>query len=328
MTGQVPQVVRMLFSTLMHSTPMKSSIIRTSLIAALACSLALTGGVVLAKEGGDQYPNGGETWFAGAVPPPGNYFINYTGHWSGKLKDANGDNDARFGPTPKMEATFNAFRFLQVSDRKLLGGNWGWHVIVPVVDLNIDIAPMGGKAGKTGLGDITVNPLIISWHHSKEWHTVVGLDINLPTGEYDKNDPRKSIGANYYSFEPVFGVSYLGGNGWEASAKFMYNIKTENKDTDYKSGNEFHMDYLVGRNFGKWGLGVNGYYLKQVTDDKDRLNLGRAPNGYRGQVFAIGPSVKYRTEGGTHIIGQWQHETHVENRFGGDKVWVKLIVPL
>jgi hypothetical protein len=33
-------------------------------------------GSASAKEGGDQYPNGIETWFAGAVPPPGNYFLN------------------------------------------------------------------------------------------------------------------------------------------------------------------------------------------------------------------------------------------------------------
>ena len=29
-----------------------------------------------------------------------------------------------------------------------------------------------------------------------------------------------------------------------------------------------------------------------------------------------------------HFIGQWQRETNVENRFGGDKVWFKLIMPL
>ncbi len=29
-------------------------------------------GNVQAKEGGDQYPNGAETWLGGAVPPPGN----------------------------------------------------------------------------------------------------------------------------------------------------------------------------------------------------------------------------------------------------------------
>lgn len=38
-----------------------------------------------AKEGSDQYPNGAETWLAGALPPPGNYFLNYFGYYSGDL---------------------------------------------------------------------------------------------------------------------------------------------------------------------------------------------------------------------------------------------------
>lgn len=297
---------------------------KKKIIALLAGSLLLAGGIAQAKEGGDQYPNGGENWFAGAVPPPGDYFINYAGYWSGKLKDGRGNNETKYGPTPKMEAAFDALRYLKVTEHKILGGNWGWHVIVPLV--NLDIGTAAGKTTRTGLGDITVNPFIVSWHHSPEWHTVIGLDINLPTGAYDKNGARPNIGANYYSFEPVFGVSYLGSNGWEASAKFMYNIKTKNTDTNYRSGDEFHVDYLVGKNIGNWGIGVSGYYLKQVTNDK--VGGVKYLDGVRGQVFAFGPSIKYRTKGGTHLIGQWQHETKVENRFGGDKFWFKLITPL
>ena len=45
------------------------------IVVALGLGLVMCGSVQ-AKEGGDQYPNGAETWFAGAVPPPGNYFIN------------------------------------------------------------------------------------------------------------------------------------------------------------------------------------------------------------------------------------------------------------
>ena len=55
---------------------------------------------------------------------------------------------------------------------------------------------------------------------------------------------------------------------------------------------------------------------------------GLFSEGRKGEVFSIGPSVTYTTKGGTHFIGQWQHETSVENRFGGDKVWFKLITPL
>jgi hypothetical protein len=294
-------------------------------------SLFLAAGSVQAKEGGDQYPNGAENWFAGAVPPPGNYFINYAGNWSGKLKDGSGNNVVAGGAEVKLNATFDALRFVQVTNQTLFGGSWAWHVIVPVVDLSVDLAPLGGSASQTGLGDITIDPLIIAWH-TPEWHTVVGLDINLPTGSYNKSgggqsDPRKDIGANYYSVEPIFGASYLGNNGWEVSGKFMYNIKTKNTYTNYQSGDEFHMDYLVGKNINNWGFGVSGYYLKQLTDDTQN-GVKVATDGNRGQVFAAGPSVKYKNQSGTLFIGQWQHEMAVENRFGGDKVWLKLIMPL
>lgn len=74
-------------------------------------------------------------------------------------------------------------------------------------------------------------------------------------------------------------------------------------------------------------------YIALVNDDKQHgVTVATAPGvwseGRRGQVFSIGPSVKYKTQGGTVFIGQWQHETKVENRFGGEKVLLKLIMPL
>ena len=298
-------------------------------IAVLLGSLLLTAGIAQAKEGGDQYPNGAENWFAGAVPPPGNYFINYFGNWSGTKKDGNGNTIQTPGGDVKLNATFDAMRFVQVTNQTLFGGSWAWHVIVPVVKMSVDAG--GNSAGATGLGDVTVDPLIIAWH-GPEWHTVVGLDINLPTGAYDKSpggtsDGRKDIGANYYSVEPIFAASYLGSNDWEVSGKFMYNIKTRNTYTDYQSGNEFHMDYLVGKNFGNLGVGLSGYYLKQLSDDT-QAGVKVGTDGNRGQVLAVGPSVKYKIQGGTVLIGQWQNETNVKNRFGGNKVWFKLITPL
>jgi len=286
---------------------------------------ALACGSVFAKEGGDQYPNGAENWYAGAVPPPGNYFINYFGNWSGTLRDGSGNKVRPLGKDIKLDATFNAFRFVQVTDTKLFGANYGWAAILPLVHLSIDAPP--GKASKTGLGDATLTPLILSWH-SPEMHYAFGLDINLPTGDYDANAlPGKNIGANYTSIEPVFGVTYLGKDGWEVSGKFMYNWKTENNDTNYQSGDELHVDYLVGKHIGPWSVGVSGYYLKQLTNDKQNgVKVG--VDGNKGQVFAIGPSIKYETKAHEQLIFQWQHETKVENRFGGDKVWFKYIKPL
>jgi len=50
--------------------------------------------------------------------------------------------------------------------------------------------------------------------------------------------------------------------------------------------------------------------------------------GRRGRVLGLGPSVSYASKSGLQFVGQWQHETLVQNRFGGDKFWLKLIVPL
>ncbi len=288
-----------------------------------------------AKEGGDQYPNGGETWLAGAVPPPGNYFINYFGYYSGNLVDGDGKRVRGAG----VDAWFDALRFVQTTEHKILGGNWGWHAILPLVHQSVNLG--AGSKSKSGLGDVTINPFILSWH-TPNWHWALALDINLPVGAYKSGDPRQSIGANYWSVEPLFAVSYMGDTGWEVSAKFMYNIKSENKDfrpalgapkMDYQSGDEFHMDYLVGKRFGPWGVGLSGYYLKQTTNDeldgrKISSALGPWSDGRKGEVFAIGPSLTYATKSGTHFIAQWQHETEAENRFKGDKAWFKLIMPL
>ena len=295
-------------------------------------------GSVQAKEGGDQYPNGAETWLAGALPPPGNYFLNYFGYYSGDLVDGSGKKV----PGAGVDAWFNAFRFVQITEHKILGGNWGWHVIVPVVHQDVNLG-FGGKS-KVGLGDITVNPFVLSWH-TKNWHWAAALDINLPVGAYKSGDPRTSIGANYWSVEPIFAFTYLGDTGWEVSAKFMYNIKSKNKDfrqplafsdpkATYESGDEFHMDYLVGKRFGPWAVGLSGYYLKQTTNDKvNGQTIGVGPGGIwsegrKGEVFAIGPTVSYTTKGGVHFTGQWNRETSAENRFEGDKFILKLIMPL
>ncbi|BAL27024.1 transporter [Azoarcus sp. KH32C] len=303
----------------------------------ICVAVALTGaiaGSASAKEGADQYPHGGENWFAGALPPPGDYFLNYFGYYNAdNLRDGDGHKVDHTGVT----AWFDALRYVKVTNTQILGGNWAMHAIVPLVHQKVTL---GDSKTVSGLGDIVFSPLVISWH-AGNWHWAAALDIYAPTGEYKSGDPRKSIGANYWSVEPVFAATWLNEAGWEVSAKLMYNIKAKNSDfrpapgapkMEYESGDEFHMDYLVGKRFGPWGVGLSGYYVKQTTDDKldgDTLSssLGPWSSGRKGQVFAIGPSVSYTTQSGTMLIGQWQHESGAENRFQGDKAWFRLIMP-
>ncbi len=281
-----------------------------------------------ANEGGDQYPNGAENWFVGVIPPPGLYYVNYFGYYSGQLKNASGDNVRLNGAVPMVQATFNAFRFVEMTKVKILGAEYGVHVIVPLVYQSMNL---NGRNSTTGVGDITIDPCILGWNWG-QWHAVAAFDIDLPSGTYSQTDPRVSVGAHYYGFEPLFALSYLPPSGWELSSKFMYNIKTTNQATDYHSGADFHMDYVAGRHLGNWMLGASGYALKQTTDDTVAGQTVPAVPGWwdagrRGQVFAIGPSVGYTNARQMTFIVQWQHELLVADRFGGDKFWFKMIIP-
>lgn len=301
---------------------------------ALGCALSLLLALTLlptawAREGSDQYPNGAENWFAGAAPPPGYHYVNYFGVYSGRLKDGSGHNALFDGSTPSVTATFNAFRFVQMTRLKLFGAVYGVHVIVPVVHQSVNL---GGSNAITGVGDITVDPLVLGWHGS-QWHAIAAMDFFLPTGAYDKNDSRISIGSHMTGFDPLFAVSYLPKSGWEVSDKLMYDLYTTNSATLVHSGQEFHTDYAAGKHIGNWMAGATGYFLQQTTDDTVSgvsvpAVAGLYDAGRRGRALALGPSLGYSNARHILFFADWQHETLVQNRFGGDKFWFKVIVPV
>jgi len=145
-----------------------------------------------AKEGADQYPNGAESWFAGATPPPGFYFVNYFGYYTGELRNASGDKVVLGGATPQVDATFDAFRFLEMTRFKILGANYGVHAVVPVVYQSMNL---NGRNSTTGVGDITIDPFILGWHR-EHWHAAAAFDCRPAYGRVQPERPtRKHRGA-------------------------------------------------------------------------------------------------------------------------------------
>lgn len=265
--------------------------------------------------GGGAYPNGAEDFMAGAVPPPGTYFLDYLTYYKADKFKVGSSISSPFD----LKVTANVFRFLHVTKHQILGGFWGVQVFVPI--LNVDVTVPGRSQSKTGVGDIIVDPFILSWHW-KNFHLVTGLDIYIPTGSFDKND-LANLGRNYWTFEPVVGATFISDSGFEVSGKFMYDFNTKNDDTEYKSGQEFHFDYTIAQKFGNWSVGLGGYYYKQTTADK--LNDNKvSPDGFKGQVFAFGPQIKYDYKNMSFIL-KYQTETSVENRPEGDKFWFKFV---
>lgn len=290
---------------------------KTAIILALTVFTMVTAVSSYASEGGgNSYPNGAESIMAGAVPPPGFYFVNYLNYYTAdKLLDNKGDE---LPVDLKLNVLANVFRFVYTSPKQFLGGFIGAHTIIPVV-VDMDIEMMGMKDSNEGLGDITVGGLL-SWH-TKNWHFATALDLIAPTGKYDKDD-LINPGRNYFMVEPAAGFTYLSDGGYEASMKVMYDYNFENEDTDYQTGQEFHFDYFTGYHFAKnWVAGLGGYYYKQLTDDE--VN-GEDVEDNKGQVFAFGPALQYQYKN-MSFIAKYQKETMVKNRSEGEKFWLKFI---
>ncbi|MDD2055017.1 transporter [Pseudomonas putida] len=299
---------------------MKRDLRGTSYPILLGAGLGLLAGLAQATEGGGStYPMGAENYLSGAMPPPGRYAQFYIGHYEA---DSLRGNDGRKLPVDfRVRANSIAPRFVWVTEQQVLGGNLAFHAIVPLVDLKVEIN--GHSQRKRGLGDIIFGPAL-GYHLSEKMHAIVALDLLAPTGEYDRHD-QTNIGRNYWGIEPVLALSYIDPAGLNIDAKIMYDFNLRNPDTDYRSGQELHMDYALGWGLNNgWVVGVGGYAYRQTTDDRQ---YGERIEDNKGRVFSIGPSVKYTSREGWFLTAKWEQETQVRNRAQGDAYWVKLTVP-
>lgn len=285
--------------------------------------LALAGSFTGAKAtegGGSTYPGGVENYLTGAAPPPGFHILIYGSHY--RTNELRG-NDGKPVSIPgfKVRASAVSPRLVWSTGYRALGGNVLFHTILPVVDLDVNAA--GNHQRKTGLGDVTLGSGL-AFHHNPHLHSVIALDLVAPTGGYDRGD-LANIGRNYWTWQPLYTVSYVDPQGINGDFKITVNFNRSNRDNHYRSGNEIFVDYALGWGSGNgWVAGIGGYLTRQFSDD--RLD-GTALPGTRTRAFAIGPSVKYDNGKGWFIMAKWQKESEVRNRSAGSAFWVKGNIP-
>jgi hypothetical protein len=274
-----------------------------------------------ATEGdGGAYASGGEGTMTGALPPPGMYFLNYDLYYhADSLK---GDTGHSLPIDFKLNVFADVMRFVNVTPVEVLGGNWAQHVIVPIMSEDVKMKGAGSDHD-FGLGDIIVDPFIIGWH-KPPFHWIVGVDTYLPTGKYHGSS-LANLGRNYWTIEPVAAVTYLNEGGQELSAKLMYDFNTENPETDYLSGEEFHTDFAALQHVNDWAFGLGGYYYYQTTDDQ--LHGVTVLGGNQGRQIALGPQVSYEVNHMSFVLS-WDHEFDTKNRPQGDALWFKFVMPL
>ena len=135
-----------------------------------------------------------------------------------------------------------------VTDKELFGGRYGFGADLPIIYGSIsgqfDAAAesFAFDDSRFVIGDPGVIPISLFWNFGN-FHLNAYESIIVPIGQYDQ-DELINGGLNYWSFDTVVAGTYLHPDmGFELSAAIGYIFNTENQDIDYKTGQEFHLDY-------------------------------------------------------------------------------------
>jgi len=124
--------------------------------------LAFVGGTAFAGEAGNHYVNGVEGIKCATLPPPGWYYRFYTVSYNAeKLLDEDGD---RLHIDFDLNVLAMVHRIVWISECEVLGANYGADVVVPTVYTDIKIGAMNLDHNNFGVGDISLEPLLLAWH--------------------------------------------------------------------------------------------------------------------------------------------------------------------
>lgn len=311
--------------------------------AALALVLSLPVFTVAEEGGSGHYLPGGSASFIDALPgEPGLGVVNAFAYYNG---DAGRSRKFVVGGelTARLDATVyaNTTLLLYETPWKILGGEYAAGIAVPVVwveasgEVTSRLGPHAGSLHESdsdsGIGDITVLPLMLVWQQGfLKYGGYFG--IYAPTGSYEVGR-LANVGKNYWTFEPSLFASYLSEKiGLEVTAFAGYDVNTENHDTNYRTGDQFHLDATVAQHLplaglGILGVGANVFYYQQVTGDS---GSGAVLGDFRGRTVGIGPVVSFAAKLGRHqdvdLVSEvkWLPELDVKHRLQGDTVWFKL----
>ena len=286
--------------------------------------------------------NLGLTSFLDGGPPagPGIYFAQYLQHYSSDtLEDGPPDHD--------VEALIGATQLIyQSGTPSFLGAKPGLDLILFSADLDVDPDNSPAlQANSSGVGDLLIGAYL-------QWDPIMGangplfmhrieLQMIFPTGKYD-DEHELNPGSNIFYFNPYWAATLFHTPAWTTSWRLHYLWNGKNDDPsartrgaiqstrpdldvdDIQAGQAVHLNFASAYEVipKRLRLGINGYYLKQITDTEvDGKDLA----GRKEEVFAIGPGAVLHLSPDTHLFFNAYFETDAENRTRGDRYNLRLV---
>ena len=304
-------------------------------VTALVLGCSLLSGPARAAEGGySNYIPGFYGDLALAVEPPDGLSLRNDVYFY----SAEADESVRSGLIEagiNIDLTFDYLTLLYKPGNEVFGARFafGATFVYGNVDIegDISVGSFSGSFGddKTAFGDLTLIPGVFYWNNGDKLHFSQSFYLVVPVGDYDEDD-LANTGLNYYTFETDFAMTYLNPEtGQDYSIVIGYGYNSENDDTNYQSGDEFHIDYVINQFLSdSWAIGLHGFYYEQLSGDSgDGALLG----DFKAEAAGIGPAVMWippQYEGKVALVAKWINEYDAENRLEGDHVFVSFMASL
>lgn len=223
------------------------------------------GSISLGVHAEGHYVPGIEGVKAASVPPAGNYYIGYLVNYNvDSLKAPGTSDDIPVSNTGTVTAL--AHRFVHMTDKKVLGADYGVEAIVPMIKKDFDFQAAGYNNDKSGIGDVYVGPVVLGWH-GDNWDAVGAAGVWLDTAD---SDELASPGNGYQGTMLTAGVTrYLNADKSVSAAALMrYEINGKN-DAGFEPGDQISLEWGLGKKISETTeLGLVGYDQWQVTKDK------------------------------------------------------------
>jgi hypothetical protein len=281
-------------------------------------------GHAIAAEGAasNYFPGAYGTLLVGVAPEPGPVFVDLNLYYSAEVDRA--VLQGRANANVEIKAFYTLLGGYYFWDAPAIGGRFGVGGYVPLgyssleASLTSALGSISVDEDSFGLGDIGFVPASFFWSAGNFNLNLYELVI-APTGKYDVSES-VNIGRNYWSFDTVVAATWFNAEtGTEISVIPGLMINTENPDTDYRTGTEFHVDAVVNQFLSEtFAVGVVGYAYKQIEGDS---GSGAILGDFKGESYGLGPALSWVPEfgdGNLAITGGWLHDLHATNRLEAD----------
>jgi len=135
--------------------------------------------------------------------------------------------------------------------------------------------------------------VLLNWANGNSHFTLMP-GITVPTGKYDVNDALNT-GRDYWSFDLAGTYTWFDpktGIDFSLTPGLMFNAT--NPATGYRTGDEFHVDWVLGKVLSeRFGVGFAGYYYQQLESDSGPLIGPFTASSIQANGVGIGPAVLF-----------------------------------